>query len=665
MSKDNGTTLTLTGDGAAYIRVSDNQQDTLRQFDSIHAFEKRHKVTIPTHQWFKDEGWARDTADRRPEFQRLVKQAEAGQVRWIVVDQLDRFGTKNSRQLIVYLYRLDEAGCKLYDTTGKEWTGEDIATVITAVVEGDKSKGEQTSKSHRILGGKVTKARLGEWQGGPVRLGFDVGCYHRETVKELWRVVFEGRDKRLKLYPDGRGERFDGPRNFPRFQELTEMLRIAPSGDQSKLDAVTRVFQRFATESISLTALAHDLNKLGFRTNYGGCFQGQQIEEMLKDANYLGYYTYNRTHNGKFHRYAGGQMVPDLNYEEKASKIDSSDWVYSQVRLFPPLIDQPTWDAVQRKLARSKEKRINPPRSAALYLNGLVYCDNCGARMIAGRGKSSKRGSSLLKFEFVCSSYRTAVRYKKRQEGTCLRNGVYQHELEEYVERYLEETGKRLELLTRRPDRDHLTERLEGQQSEAWRALCEGIDRLTGYLAQHHPAEFAVIVEEDRARRAEGRAEELASRHSPGTPSGVLDRFGDSLNEAIKEAVNRPISVMPSDPYVSACLDAYRANFDPAAIDAEIKRLDAEHDRQSDLWANPPRPGTRSKATKRLLKLEADIEELKRQRGRRGRCRRAVLPRNLRPPGDHRGGQAGHAKRDRGTRPTPAGRGRPGRHPAD
>ena len=55
-----------------------------------------------------------------------------------------------------------------------------------------KSKGEQTSKSHRVLGGKIAKARLGEWQGGPVRLGFDVACYHRETGTELWRVVFEG-----------------------------------------------------------------------------------------------------------------------------------------------------------------------------------------------------------------------------------------------------------------------------------------------------------------------------------------------------------------------------------------------------------------------------------------------------------------------------------------
>src|SRR5262249_45638133 len=113
-SKDNDLRLLiLEGDGAASIRVSDDQQDTLRQYEALRAFEQRHGVSIAPQFWFKDEGWARDTADRRPDFQRLMKLVESGRVRWIVVDQLDRFGTKNARQLISYLHRLDEAGCKL------------------------------------------------------------------------------------------------------------------------------------------------------------------------------------------------------------------------------------------------------------------------------------------------------------------------------------------------------------------------------------------------------------------------------------------------------------------------------------------------------------------------------------------------------------------------
>jgi DNA invertase Pin-like site-specific DNA recombinase len=221
--------LDLSGEGAAYIRVSDDLQDTLRQYQAIHAFEQRYGVTIPPQNWFKDEGWARDTADHRPEFQRMLALAKDGRLKWIVVSERDRFGTKNADQFIYYRYQLCEWGCRLYDAAGTNWTRKDIATVITAVFDGDKSEKEQHGISERVLGAKIARARAGEWQGGPVRLGFDVACYSRESGKELWRVVSEGRDKRLKVYPDGRTERFDGEGNFPKCQPLTEVLRVTPA----------------------------------------------------------------------------------------------------------------------------------------------------------------------------------------------------------------------------------------------------------------------------------------------------------------------------------------------------------------------------------------------------------------------------------------------------
>jgi hypothetical protein len=614
MSKDTGKQLDLTGEGAAYVRVSDNEQDTRRQYEAIHAFEQRYGVIIPPQRWFEDEGWARDTADRRPDFQRLVKLVEASQIRWIVVDQLDRFGTKNSKQLIAYLYRLDEAGCKLYDCSGKEWTGEDIATVITAVVEGEKSKGEQTSKSHRILGGKIAKARLGEWQGGPVRLGFDVACYHRETSKELWRVIFEGRHKRLKLYPDGRSERFDGQGNFPKFQEVTEVLRVAPSRDQDKIEAVLLMFRRFATEADSLTTLAHDLNQHGFRTSFGGYFQGQQVEEMLRDANYLGYYTYNRTHNGKFHRWTDGQAILELNYEEKATKTDPSDWVKSH-RLFPPLIDQATWDAVQRKLTR--EKRAYPPRTAGLYLNGLVYCGNCGVKMIAaGRGRPSKSGPPH-KFQFVCCSYHTALRKKQRHTVKCLRNSVYQSVLEPYVERFLDETGHRLDLLTQGPNPNPRTTHLQQQQEDAWAAFRDGIMRLTRYLAEHRREEYEAILREHDARQAAEEADTARPPNRPLPRGTLVKRYGRTLDDSVKAHADDP-TLTPQlraheEDFVAALLDSFRRTHDPAEIQQQIDQLDNEHTALMKRYADLPTPRAKEKAKKELAAVEGRIAQLEQQ----------------------------------------------------
>src|SRR5947207_99873 len=82
--------------------------------EALHAFEKRNTITIASPHWFKDEGWARDTADRRPDFQRLIKLAETGRVQWIVVSERDRFGTTDADEFIHYRYLLRRWGCRLY-----------------------------------------------------------------------------------------------------------------------------------------------------------------------------------------------------------------------------------------------------------------------------------------------------------------------------------------------------------------------------------------------------------------------------------------------------------------------------------------------------------------------------------------------------------------------
>jgi DNA invertase Pin-like site-specific DNA recombinase len=455
MSKSHVHSLELTGTGAGYVRCSTDQQDTQRQYAAIHAFEKRHGVSIKPEHLYRDEGWARDTADERPDFQRMVKLAESGRLQWIVVDALDRFGMKSSKQLMSYLYRLEQAGCRLFDVSGKEWTSEDDATEITALIAGKQSVKEQRDKSHRVLAGKIEKARRGEFQGGIVRLGFDVGCFHRETGKELWRVVFEGVNRRLKVYPDGHRERFDGDRNFPAHQTMTEVLRVTPSKDQRKMDAAVSVFRRYATESISFAALAHYLNKFGL-----GSFHGQHVLSMLSDPVYLGYATFNKIHHGKFSRYQQEQLVAVCNWDEKGIKNDRGDWVLSQ-RLFPPLVDQKTWDQVQRKLT-SRQVRGKAPKSAALYLAGLVYCANCGSRMVAG---PISRGA-----HYFCGSYFKAVRQGKRGECSCLRNAIWQSDLERYLDKYLEETHQRLLLWVQAFPTDPILDRLKGQEESAWSA---------------------------------------------------------------------------------------------------------------------------------------------------------------------------------------------------
>ncbi len=79
---------------------------------------------------------------------------------------------------------MQEAGCKLYTVNDKEWTGEDLLTLIEAGVEGEKSEGEGRSKSERVLEKARQKAKLGEWLGGRIPHGMEVVAF-REVEGEL------------------------------------------------------------------------------------------------------------------------------------------------------------------------------------------------------------------------------------------------------------------------------------------------------------------------------------------------------------------------------------------------------------------------------------------------------------------------------------------------
>jgi DNA invertase Pin-like site-specific DNA recombinase len=357
----------LEGTGASYLRVSRDRQEVERQLASIAAFEKRHGVCIAPQHRYEDD-MPRDLSDRRPDFQRMLKAALAGQLQWIVVDSLDRFGTKSAKRLMGYLADLEDAGCRLLDAQGKEWTGEDDGTEIAAWVGGKTSTREQKEKSLRCLGGMVAKAKGGEWMGGPPRLGFDVACFDRGTGAEVWRVVWEGRDevgttkrkgkmrpvyhiRRLKVYPDGPTERLDGNVVF-RTSKDSQVMRIVPTADAAKLAAVKGIFARFAGEAVSLFGLAKWLNGLGLRNSFGQTFQSNDIRKLLRDEAYLGYPTFRKRRSGRFHRFdaAGGvvELEPELRGKETVS--DPADVIRSATRLYEPLVDRPTWAAVQRKL---------------------------------------------------------------------------------------------------------------------------------------------------------------------------------------------------------------------------------------------------------------------------------------------------------------------------
>jgi DNA invertase Pin-like site-specific DNA recombinase len=153
----------------ADLRCSSDAQDTLRQREAIEHSKMRIDHWLEDHQ-------SRDKASKRPDFQRLLKAVQAGQVHTIVVASLDRFGVKDAYEMGKFFTILRDHNCRLLDATGKHLNADDDATVLTSTIGALTSSREQKEKAGRVLTGKLTLARKGNFLGGYVPYGMDVVC---------------------------------------------------------------------------------------------------------------------------------------------------------------------------------------------------------------------------------------------------------------------------------------------------------------------------------------------------------------------------------------------------------------------------------------------------------------------------------------------------------
>lgn len=426
---------------AAYVRVSSDKQDTARQ-------EKRIKATgLPIAFWFRDAIGKnpRDLPHKRPEFQRMLKAVEAGLIDKIVVDRQDRFGARDAHQLGAFFTLLKDNRTVLVDADGKILSGDDDASVLMSTVGALTSTREQKEKAHRNITGKVGKAKEGEYQGGYPPYGFDVVCFGADG-KEKWRTVYVGHYKRVRVWPNGKRERFDGKDNSPR-KDPTDKLFIRPSIEADRIKVAGQVFGWYAEEDISPRQIGTRLAELGVDPVYGEEWDHSRIRGMLRNPAYIGLPAWNKYGSARFVEYVNGQFQQP---ERSASgrPHDKSDFVIPQSPLYKPLVPQKIWDKVQSKVQRGQMPR-RPAETSDLYLKAFLVCAHCGKPMHANNGRSSG-----LQPSYLCGTY---GRLGANNPAGCHAHRVQHVVLERIIKAYLAETAPKIAQLLEATDTGDLT----------------------------------------------------------------------------------------------------------------------------------------------------------------------------------------------------------------
>src|SRR5262249_46212039 len=155
--------------------------------------------------------------------------------------------------------------------------------------------------------------------------------------------------------------------------------------DLEKVEVVRWLFRRYATTETSFRSLAKELNSKcvpgpGSNTSrHPGVSQWStaQVKMILKNPHYVGDYRYGQWSLGVYHRLAGRDFREAGHGEGRHINPDA----HVKPNAHGWLIDRPTWDAVQAKIAaRGRDGRRRRANGFVLS-GGLARCGHCGGKM--------------------------------------------------------------------------------------------------------------------------------------------------------------------------------------------------------------------------------------------------------------------------------------------
>ena len=179
------------------------------------------------------------TKDDRPEFQRMIKDAEKKQFQIVIVWKLDRFA-RNRYDSAIYKRMLKKHGVRVVSVM-ENITDSPEGIILEGLLEA-MAEYYSANLAENIRRGQQESVKKGWYCGGSVPLGY-----------------------RLQDH------------------RLVEDERTAP--------LVRELYQRYGSGE-SLASIAADFNARGFRTNRGRPFKTSTFDRIIPNATYIGQYTY-------------------------------------------------------------------------------------------------------------------------------------------------------------------------------------------------------------------------------------------------------------------------------------------------------------------------------------------------------------------------------------
>jgi len=272
------------------------------------------------------------TTDRRPEFQRMVRESSNGDFTLVIVHKLDRFA-RNRYDSAHYKHQLKRCGVALRSVL-ENIDGSPESVIMESVLEG-MAEYYSLNLARETEKGKRENALKGKHVGGKPPLGYDV-------------------------------------------DSDTRMLVINPHEAQ----AVRLIFSMYL-DGFSYNQIIDTLNERGFSTKIGNQFLRNSLHAILNNPKYTGVYTYSRSASKDADGKRNSHSYKD---EEDIIRVEDA---------LPALVSKGDFDRVQERMKDRKYKTASYRAKRTYLLSGKIQCGECGTTYV-GNARFSHEGSSVF-----------------------------------------------------------------------------------------------------------------------------------------------------------------------------------------------------------------------------------------------------------------------------
>lgn len=224
--------------GVIYARYSSdrqNEQSIAGQVDVCTEWARKNDINI-VH-IYHDEALTGKT-DKRPDFQRMIKDAKNGKFDYIIVYKLDRFA-RNRYDSAIYKAQLKKYNVRIMSAMENIADGPE-GIILESVLEG-MAEYYSANLAQNVLRGLHQRAELGKHLGGLPPLGYKID-----------------KDKNYVL-------------------------------DESTVPIVKKIFGMYA-DGETLKDIAAYLNNAGYKTSQGNKFTISSFNTVLRNKKYIGIY---------------------------------------------------------------------------------------------------------------------------------------------------------------------------------------------------------------------------------------------------------------------------------------------------------------------------------------------------------------------------------------